>query len=105
MENYFPEGKVSSTQDVFVLERDEAGYALQVQVGQTTVDGELFRNRLSLPSACFEITLLEEDVRLVTMGCGHGFGMSQYTAQKMAESGSSYKEILNYFYKGAVITE
>ena len=105
MENFFPEGKVGSTQEVFVLERDDAGYALRVQVGQTIVDGELFRNRLSLPSACFEIALIEEDVRLVTMGCGHGFGLSQYTAEKMAEAGSSYKEILNYFYKGAILTE
>lgn len=105
MKTFFPEGKAESTQDVFVVNRDDAGYALQVQVGQTIVDGELFRNQLALPSACFEIALLEEDVRIVTMGCGHGFGMSQYTAKKMAESGSSYKEILNYFFKGAVITK
>lgn len=105
MANFFPEGKVENTQEVFVLERDEAGYALQVQVGQTVVDGELFRNQLALPSACFEISYIEEDVRLVTMGCGHGFGMSQHTAKKLAESGSNYKEILNYFYKGAVLTE
>ena len=60
-----------------------------MQVGQTVIDGETFRNRLSLPSACFELTLIEEDVRLVTMGNGHGFGLSQYTAGKMAEAGSS----------------
>lgn len=101
----FPEETVSSTSDVYVLTRDEAGYALQVQVGQTSIDGETFRNRLSLPSACFEISLIEEDVRLVTMGCGHGFGLSQYAAERMAEAGSSYEEILNYFYKGATLTE
>lgn len=101
----FPDGNVGSTKEVQVLERDEAGYALQVQVGQTTVDGEVFRNQLSLPSACFEISLIEEDVRIVTMGCGHGFGLSQYTAEKMAEAGSSYEEILNYFYDGVVLTE
>lgn len=101
----FPDANVDNTQAVNVLERDVAGYALEVQVGENTVDGETFRNQLALPSACFEITFIEEDVRLVTMGCGHGFGLSQYTAEKMAESGSDYKEILNYFYKGAVITE
>lgn len=102
---FFPEGKVASTQEVFVVERDEAGYALQVQVGQTIVDGEAFRNQLSLPSACFEISLIDEDVRLVTMGCGHGFGMSHYTAKKMAEAGCGYEEILKYFYEGVVIEE
>ena len=105
MKTFFPEGNVSSTQEVYVLERDEAGYALRVQVGQTTVDGEYFRNQLALPSACLEISLIEENVRLVTMGVGHGFGMSQHTAKKMAEAGSGYKEILNYFYKGVVLSE
>ena len=105
MKTFFPEGNVSSVQDVYVLERDLAGYALRVQVGQTTVDGEYFRNQLALPSACFELTLIEENVRLVTRGYGHGFGMSQHTAGKMAEAGSSYKEILNYFYKGVLFVE
>lgn len=105
METFFPDGNVCSTEEVAVLERDAAGYVLKIQVGQTTVDGEFFRNQLSLPSACFEISFIEEDVRLVTMGCGHGFGLSQYTAQKMAMAGSDYKEILKYFYNGAVLTE
>ena len=105
MKKIFPEEMVGSTQDVYVLTRDEAGYVIEMQVGQTVIDGETFRNRLSLPSACFELTLIEEDVRLVTMGNGHGFGLSQYTAGKMAEAGSSYEEILNYFYKGAILTE
>lgn len=105
MATIFPEAAVSETKEVYVLKRDDVGYALQVQVGQSVVEGEEFRNRLSLPSACFELSLIDEDVRVVTMGCGHGFGLSQYTAEKMAEAGSSYEEILNYFYKGAILTE
>ena len=105
MKALYPGSNVESTSEVYVLERDEAGYALQVQVGQITVDGETFRNQLSLPSACLEISLIEEDVRIVTMGSGHGFGLSQFTAEKMAQAGSSYKEILNYFYKGVLLTE
>ena len=105
MATFFPEANVVDTKEVYVLERDEAGYALRVQVGQIAMDGEQFRNLLALPSACFELTLIEDDVRIVTMGCGHGFGLSQYTAKKMAEAGNSYKDILNYFYKEALLIE
>lgn len=32
-----------------------------------------------------------------------GFGLSQNTAEKLAKEGYGYREILAYFYKGAVI--
>ena len=105
MEGLFPEEEIVNCADVWVLKRDSAGYVLQVQVGQTIFDGEEFRNRLSLPSSCFEITMIEEDVRIVTMGCGHGFGLSQHMAEYMAKNGADYQEILEYFYKGVVLTE
>ena len=103
--NVFPEETIVGGADINVLKRDSAGYALEVQVGQTICDGESFRKKLGLPSACFEIKLIDEDVRIVTMGQGHGFGLSQYMAGRLAESGKSYQEILQYFYKGVSITE
>ena len=36
-------------------------------------------------------------------GYGHGTGMSQNAANKMAEDGMNYKDILMYFYKNASI--
>lgn len=36
-------------------------------------------------------------------GWGHGVGMSQWGAKKMAELGYNYKEILEYYYKGAKV--
>lgn len=36
-------------------------------------------------------------------GFGHGLGMSQYGAKGMAEAGNNYEEILEYYYKGAVV--
>ena len=104
-ENAFPDAKVTGGEDVIVQKRDSAGYVLEVKVGQTVCEGETFRKKLNLPSACFEITCIDENVRLVTLGQGHGFGLSQYTACKMAEQGKSYQEILEYFYKGVALTE
>lgn len=104
--NYtFPEETITSGEDIQILKRDTAGYVLEVQVGQTACEGETFRKKLNLPSACFEITLIDEDVRIVTMGQGHGFGLSQHMASELAEEGKSYQEILQYFYKGVTIAE
>ena len=88
-----------------VTERDSEGYVLKIQVGQTVYDGEEFRKQLGLQSAHFSMTELDGTVRVVTMGLGHGFGLSQYTAELMAKEGKSYTEILQYFYPGAEITE
>lgn len=103
--NAFPEETITGGADISILKRDSADYVLEVQVGQTVCDGETFRKKLNLPSACFEITLIEEDVRIVTMGQGHGFGLSQHMAGRLAESGKNYREILQYFYNGVAIAE
>ncbi len=103
--NVFPEENISGGSDILVLKRDVAGYALEVRVGQTVCDGETFRKKLNLPSACFEITFVDEDVRIVTMGQGHGFGLSQHMAGCLAESGKKYQEILQYFYEGVSIVK
>ena len=104
-EHTFPEESIADGGDIQILKRDSAGYVLEVQVGQTVWEGEKFRKKLNLPSACFEITLIDEDVRIVTMGWGHGFGLSQHMAGQLAEEGKNYQEILQYFYKGVTIVE
>lgn len=99
----FPESGVTACEDIVIESRDEAGYVLSMQLGQTTCEGEDFRAAFSLPSACFTITQAAENVRIVTKGLGHGFGLSQYTAEKMAEEGCGYKEILAYFFPGTTV--
>ncbi len=37
------------------------------------------------------------------LGNGHGVGLSQYSAKKMAEQGKSFREILTFFYTGVSI--
>ena len=101
----FPEDQIENISSVQVTERDSAGYVLKVQVGQTIYDGEEFRRRMGMHSTHFTLTELEGNVRVVTLGLGHGFGLSQHTAQLLAEDGKNYNEILQYFYPGAEITE
>jgi len=104
MANAFLKEKIIGVEEIQILKRDEAGYALEVKVGQTVFEGEEFRKKINLPSACFEITQIDGGVRIVSMGQGHGFGLSQHMAGKLAERGMDYQEILKYFYKGVAIT-
>ena len=39
----------------------------------------------------------------MTKGIGHGLGFSQYGAEQMAKRGSSYRELLQYYYRDVKI--
>ena len=42
----------------------------------------------------------ENKLRMISLGKGHGMGLSQYGANEMAKNGNSYKEILKHYYSG-----
>ena len=88
-----------------VLSCDTAGYVLKVRVGEEEVSGEEFRKNYNLASGCFSVQEYEGKVRITTRGVGHGIGLSQNTANKMAENGKEYGEILKYFYEGCELKE
>lgn len=44
-----------------------------------------------------------KDGKITTKGKGSGFGVSLYTANIMARSGSTYEDIINKFYSGVAI--
>jgi len=90
---------------VEIIEIDSAGYVLKVRVGGEEVNGEEFRQNYNLASSCFSIHEYEGKMRITTRGVGHGIGLSQNTANKMAESGKSAEEILLYFFEGCEIRE
>ena len=88
-------------QEITIEEKDSAGYVTQAQMNGKSYTGEELRGELGLKSANFNVTELEPGkIRIVTKGHGHGFGLSQYTAQKMAEKGEDYRKILQYFFPG-----
>ncbi len=78
--------------------RDSAGYVTEVTCGTTVANGEAVRQALQLNSACFYLSELEEKIRIVTKGIGHGLGLSQYGANELAKQGKNGREILTYYY-------
>lgn len=101
----FPDTALETFSDIEIVSRDETGYVQEIKVGNETYLGEEFRTRWGLNSACFTLTEVEGQVRIVTKGLGHGFGLSQNTANDMAGDGKGYEEILEYFYPGTELKE
>ncbi len=67
--------------------------------------GTQLRQLLELRSTAFVMTAVGNAVTITTKGYGHRVGMSQYGADAMAVSGSSYREILAHYYPGTKLTE
>lgn len=66
----------------------ENGTAIYVEVGPSQ----------KLGAASYDVSQLG-DIVFYGRGYGHGVGMSQWGARKMADAGMTYKEILNFYYK------
>lgn len=121
---------VGNIKDIEVLERVNGGAAVKVKVtgdkGETVIDSEsairaAFGNTnvdmntksgttryANLPSTFCVFEKVTEGKKLTGFkitggGYGHGIGMSQNAANKMAES-MTYAQILEFFYRGTTLT-
>ncbi|MDE6210218.1 MAG: SpoIID/LytB domain-containing protein [Lachnospiraceae bacterium] len=83
---------------VSIVERDSAGYVKNIQIGSTLFTGDEFMNCFSLSSPNFQVEEYDGGVRIIVKGNGHGLGVSICGATNMAMSGSSYREIILYYY-------
>ena len=71
-----------------------------ILIGEQTYTGIQLRYLLGLRSTAFDISVSDENISITTYGYGHRVGMSQYGADAMAVLGSTYEEILDYYYPG-----
>ena len=96
-------GPVSEWLRDFVWE--PSGTVCTVSVGGVTLSGREIRKLLGLRSACFSVSVSGEAMTFHVTGYGHGVGMSQYGANAMAKQGSTFEDILTWYYTGAQVTE
>ncbi len=82
---------------------DSAGSVETVCVGGVSVKGAQVRSALGLRSACFTWEVQDGKAVFFVTGFGHGVGLSQYGANRMAASGADYREILTHYYTGVSI--
>lgn len=97
--------EIKDAGEIKIKETDRLGYVLEIQAGNQDFQGEEMRELLKLPSSCFIVQTDKEMIRFLCRGVGHGLGLSQWTAGKMAEENKQYQEILNYFFPGLELIE
>ena len=85
--------------------RNEGGGVISVPLGGVTLTGGQVRSLFSLRSACFTVAWDGSQFTFDVTGYGHGVGMSQYGANAMAKNGSSFRDILTWYYTGAEVGE
>lgn len=85
------------------VEYTDGGGIASVNIGGQSYTGTQLRSLLGLPSTRFSIQVSSDTVAITTNGYGHRVGMSQYGADAMAVSGSSFQEILAHYYPGTTL--
>ena len=88
-----------------VLEATKSGFVRKVNVFGTVVTGETFAQTLSLGTTNFHIDQVEEGYRIISIGKGSSLGMSMYGAGWKADRGSTYREIIAYYYPETSIAD
>lgn len=83
----------------------DGGGVAKMVIGGKSYTGVKLRSLLGLRSTKFTVEATQSSVTIKTNGYGHRVGMSQYGADAMAVSGSSYDQILKHYYKGVEIVK
>lgn len=92
--------KETSLSTYFKIEkRDDTGYIETISLGNRKMTGEEAAQLLQISSGCFYVSdISEEKLKITVYGSGRGYGMSLAGASVMASQGSSYREILEYYF-------
>ncbi len=72
-----------------------------------TINSEKFRSVAGyskIKSTMFDLRVTPGEVSFAGVGAGHGVGMCQWGARHLAKQGKTYREILAYYYPGALLS-
>ena len=83
-----------------VIYRDAKDYVKEIQIEEHKIEGEDFREAFNLISSCFFMEKINDVIEIRTKGIGHGFGFSQYEANRLAKEEKDYRDLLYYFFEG-----
>ena len=97
-----PEADFSGPEESWLgeLRRDGSGRVAEAVLGGVSFRGTELRSLFSLRSTAFTLEYAEGQFVFTVTGFGHGVGMSQYGAKRMAEEGAGCREILAHYYPG-----
>ncbi|MBP3477984.1 MAG: stage II sporulation protein D [Oscillospiraceae bacterium] len=81
----------------------EGGGVATMMIAGKSYTGVQLRKLLGLNSTAFTMKAEGASIAVTTKGKGHRVGMSQYGADAMAVTGSTFEQILMHYYPGTVI--
>lgn len=94
-----------AVQELTVTESTDHGYVRSVSCNGEVLTGEEAQERFQICSLNFYVEDMGTEFRIVSLGTGHGLGLSLYGAGIMAREGRTYEEILLYYYPGIQLSE
>lgn len=88
-----------------VIYKNESNRVSNIYIDGIAFNGVKLRNILNLNSADYDIVKIDDGLRFITRGYGHGVGMSQFGANYLANIGYKYSDIINYYYTGIILED
>jgi stage II sporulation protein D len=98
-------GYTGGKSDPALLDFSQKTRLTDFKIGNFSVPLTRIRNDLKLRSTFFSISADGDSVIFSGRGYGHGVGLCQEGAMMMAVKGFDYKQIINFYYAGVIITD
>jgi len=93
----------NSKVEVTYLNKTSTGRIKNLKINNIIKNASEITTNLGLRSTYFNISQINNIIKIDTKGYGHGVGMSQYGAEAMGKIGYSYDQIIKYYYQGVEI--
>ena len=102
-ENGYKETEESCKDQLKIKKQTAGGFVETVATESNQWTGEEWKKMFDLNSTNFYLEDYGNQLRIVTLGKGHGMGMSLYGANSLAQKDLSAKMILSYYYPGTEV--
>lgn len=78
--------------------RDKSGYVQSLMADENILEGTAFASGMGIASPAFSMQKLDDRIRFLSKGKGHGIGFSQYGGDVLAKEGKTWQEILHIYF-------
>lgn len=99
----YKESEENLKKNLKISSHTKNGFVEEVSSGKNRWTGEKWKKLFALHSTNFYLENYKGKLRIVTIGKGHGMGMSLYGANQLAKKGIRFPTILSYYYPGTAV--
>lgn len=84
--------------ELAISSRDKRGYVQSLMADDNILEGTAFASGMGIASPAFSMQKLDDRMRFLSKGKGHGLGFSQYGGDALAKEGKTWQEILHIYF-------